>query len=261
MVNEALNRGWAVALTDLEGLGTPERHTYMVGESQGHAVLDVLRAARNLPGSDVRADAPVGLAGYSQGAAAVAWAGEQQRDYAPELQVKGIAAGGVPSDLLSVYRALDGGPSSGLVVATALGMDAAYPELDLDSYLTDAGRTQVRAAENMCLVDLLAFAGHRFASYTTTDPLTSPAWQARLQENRTGQRAPGAPVLVWRAQDDTVIPAALATQLTQDYCAQGATVSVGTGTGEHMLGFVGFGSVFGPYLADRFAGVPATSAC
>jgi hypothetical protein len=261
MVNEAINRGWAVALTDLEGLGTPERHTYMVGESQGHAVLDVLRAARNLPGSDVRADAPVGLAGYSQGAAAVAWAGEQQKDYAPELQVKGIAAGGVPADLPTVYRALNGGPSSGLVVATALGMDAAYPELALDSYLTDTGRAQVRAAENMCLIDLLAFAGHRFSDYATTDPLTSPAWQARLDENRTGQRAPAAPVLVWRAQDDTVIPAALATQLTQDYCARGATVTTGTGAGEHMMGFATFGTAYAPYLADRFAGAPAASAC
>jgi pimeloyl-ACP methyl ester carboxylesterase len=233
----------------------------MVGESQGHAVLDVLRAARNLPGADVSADAPVGLAGYSQGAAAVAWAGELHRDYAPELQVKGIAGGGVPADLLSVYRTLNGGPSAGLVVATALGMDAAYPELDLDSYLTETGRAQVRAAENMCLVDLLAFAGHRFADYTTTDPLTSPAWQARLQENRAGQRAPAAPVLVWRGQDDTVIPAALATQLTQDYCARGATVTTGSGAGEHMLGLVTFSAVYGPYLADRFAGVPATSVC
>src|SRR5690606_11308608 len=37
--------GWAVAITDYEGLGTPGGHTYLVREPQGHAVLDVARAA------------------------------------------------------------------------------------------------------------------------------------------------------------------------------------------------------------------------
>ncbi len=40
-----LARGWAVAMTDYEGLGTAGMHTYMDRESQGRAVLDALRAA------------------------------------------------------------------------------------------------------------------------------------------------------------------------------------------------------------------------
>ena len=31
----AIARGWAVALTDYEGLGTPGQHTYVVGPSLG----------------------------------------------------------------------------------------------------------------------------------------------------------------------------------------------------------------------------------
>jgi hypothetical protein len=36
----ALARGWAVAITDYQGLGTPGDHTYMVGRALGPNVLD-----------------------------------------------------------------------------------------------------------------------------------------------------------------------------------------------------------------------------
>ena len=44
----ALARGWAVAITDYQGLGTPGDHTYMVGRALGPNVLDAMRAARAL---------------------------------------------------------------------------------------------------------------------------------------------------------------------------------------------------------------------
>ncbi|MGH3739412.1 MAG: hypothetical protein ACRDT6_27990, partial [Micromonosporaceae bacterium] len=36
----ALRRGWAVVVTDYEGLGTPGPHTYVAGPALGHAMLD-----------------------------------------------------------------------------------------------------------------------------------------------------------------------------------------------------------------------------
>src|SRR5690606_19749524 len=62
-----LLKGWAVAVTDYEGLGTPGDHTYMVGASQGHAVLDSIRAAMRVPGAGLSESAPVVVMGYSQG--------------------------------------------------------------------------------------------------------------------------------------------------------------------------------------------------
>ena len=41
-----LARGYVVAATDYPGLGTPETHPYLVGDSEGRAVLDSVRAAR-----------------------------------------------------------------------------------------------------------------------------------------------------------------------------------------------------------------------
>lgn len=47
-VTNMLRRGWAVAVTDYPGLGTPGDHQYNVGIAEGRSVLDVLRAATRL---------------------------------------------------------------------------------------------------------------------------------------------------------------------------------------------------------------------
>ncbi|MGH3359499.1 MAG: lipase family protein, partial [Nocardioidaceae bacterium] len=104
-----LTRGYAVALTDYEALGTEGVHTYMARASQGHAVLDAVRAARNLGLDGVPADGPVALSGYSQGGGASAAAAELAADYAPDLGVDAAYAGAVPADLPAVGRNLDGG--------------------------------------------------------------------------------------------------------------------------------------------------------
>lgn len=45
LIQQLTLRGWAVVVTDYEGLGTPGVHTYTVGPSAGHAMLDAARAA------------------------------------------------------------------------------------------------------------------------------------------------------------------------------------------------------------------------
>ena len=49
-VPDLLAAGTAVVFTDYPGLGTPGPHPYLVGESEGRAVLDSIRAARALLG-------------------------------------------------------------------------------------------------------------------------------------------------------------------------------------------------------------------
>jgi hypothetical protein len=94
LLAQALTRGWAVVVTDYEGLGTPGPHTYAVGQSEGRAVLDAARAAARVPGAGLSPAGPVGVFGYSQGGQAAAWAAELQATYAPSLNVVGVAAGG-----------------------------------------------------------------------------------------------------------------------------------------------------------------------
>ncbi len=174
-ISAALARGWAVVVSDDEGLGTPGTHTYVVGQSEGRAVLDAARAAERLDGAGLSASTPVGLMGYSQGGGAAAWAAQLAPTYAPELNLKGVAAGGVPADLSEVADALDGTAFVSLALLAAVGYDAAYPELHLDQYLNDRGRDLMARANSLCLVSYdgpKTLVDAAFTDMTTTSPPT-----------------------------------------------------------------------------------------
>src|SRR5690606_37630094 len=109
--------------------------------------------------------------------------------YAPELDVRGTVAGGVPGDLQATAEFLDGGPFIIFGLLAGIGLDAAYPELDLESFLNDRGRELMEVKDTACLVNvdeldvvletLLGSAFRSLDDYTTTNPLDTPAWQAR----------------------------------------------------------------------------------
>jgi dipeptidyl aminopeptidase/acylaminoacyl peptidase len=47
-LNAWLAAGYAVLRTDYQGLGTPGRHSFLVGKAEGRGVLDIVQAAREL---------------------------------------------------------------------------------------------------------------------------------------------------------------------------------------------------------------------
>ncbi|MFE2551515.1 lipase family protein [Streptomyces sp. NPDC059355] len=263
LIQQLTLRGWAVVVTDYEGLGTPGVHTYTVGPSAGRAVLDAARAATRLPEAGLSADTPVGIMGYSQGGQASSWAAELQGSYAPELKVKGTATGGVPADLLKVADFNDGSYGSGLVFMAAAGQDAAFPELRLDSYLNPAGKALVAGMKEKCVaIDAIAGSFKRISDLTTRNPLEQPDWQARLNQSRLGRTAPAAPVYQYHALGDELIPYAVGRQLRSEWCAKGADVEWRTIlVGEHVSGVITHSLTAGNWLADRFAGRPTHTDC
>ncbi len=259
-----LDQGWAVAVTDYEGLGTPGDHTYIVRAAEGRAVLDMVRAAQRLPGSGVAASAPVGIWGYSQGGQAAAAAAELESSYAPELNVRGTVAGGVPSDLAGVAANLDG-PNNfffAFLAFAAVGLDAAYPELNLESYLNDAGRSLFQSGRNACVADgLLLGAGQRIANLTTSNPLQTPQWQARIAEQALGTIRPAAPVFLYHGSSDQIIPFDQGTGLRDDWCARGARVRFASYATDH-IGGTGSGTSEGlPFLRSLMTGLPVQTTC
>jgi pimeloyl-ACP methyl ester carboxylesterase len=228
LIELALLRGWAVAVTDYEGLGTPGTHTYTVGKAAGTSVLDAARAAQRLPEAQekgVTADSPVGIMGYSQGGQASGWAAELASSYAPELKVKGTASGGVPADLPKVAEYNNGDAEAGLVLMSAIGHDAAFPELALDKYLNDEGKRITKIMRDGCLSEASeAGANKKVEDVTVTNPMDQPDWQKRLADDKLGTKAPGHPVYVYHGQGDEIIPHEVGEQLRNDWCAKGNTV-------------------------------------
>lgn len=262
-IKEALAKGWAVAVTDYEGLGMPGEHTYLTHRSMGHAVLDMARAAQRLPGSGLSVTGPVATWGYSQGGAASGAAGELAASYAPGLNVVGSAEGGAPADMAASLANLDGG-APGLTMAAIAGFDAAYPEIAFRAQLNAAGKERYDRVRKQCTLELVILQGnHKMTEFTALpQPFAYPPLAARLAENRLGGTAPAAPVYLFHTTNDELIPVAIAHGLRDAYCAAGVQVTyteipnTDHGNGEQ----VGAAAAIA-WMADRFAGTAAPSAC
>lgn len=268
IIRSLLDQGWAVAVSDYEGLGTPGLHTYMVGPSQGHAVLDMARAALRLEGTGLSPSTSVGLMGYSQGGGGAAWAAELAGSYAPELKIKGSVLGGVPADLAATAEHLDGRLFVAFALLAAMGQDAAYPELDLENYLNARGQELVTTSQELCLVDVDGFgtlidtAFTHIDDYVTTNPLDTPAWQARLDESTLGKAKPNAPVFQYHALFDEIVPLGPAADLRRTWCDTGTRVTwTVLPLAEHALGLLQGPPLGVPWMAARFAGIPTLGNC
>ncbi len=260
LVNELVAEGFAVVAPDYEGLGAEGPNPYLVGPSEGHTMLDAVRAAKQVPGSGVRDASPVYLWGFSQGGHAAAFAGELAASYAPEIPVKGVALAAPVSDVAHFVRRSETWPAQmGVLVAIAAGFASAYPELSVTDVLTDAVVADLPQLEELCISEVNALFDRPIADSLRSSPRELPGWSGRLEESRAGQRAPGAPVLVIQGDQDDIIDPADTTTLVANYCRLGEQVSYVVRRDENH-GIL-TGDDFLPWLRDRQAGIPAPSSC
>ena len=127
-IAQALNMNYAVLVTDNPGYTIGAKPTYMSGKAQGHALLDIVIAASKISSANLSKNAKVAIWGYSQGGQTAAWAGELQPAYAPDLNLVGVAAGGVPRNFFEVAPYLDGKNGSAFLLETVIGLWSQYPE-------------------------------------------------------------------------------------------------------------------------------------
>jgi pimeloyl-ACP methyl ester carboxylesterase len=263
-----LARGYGVVVTDYEGLGTPGDHTYVNRASEGHAVLDAIRAAQRLPEAGLPDDGPVAIAGYSQGGGASAAAAELQPSYAPELKLKGAYAGAVPADLGEVAKNLDGHYAVGFLGFALVSMNYAYPELNIPALLNARGKQLFEQVRTECTVE--AIAAHAFTQSSTltndgrslTAYLGEEPYRTRVAEQKIGTLKPSAPVLIVHSALDDIVPYAQDRTLGRTWCGKGVKVQFSTSlVPTHVLGAVRAYPEAFAWLEARFAGLPAFSNC
>jgi fermentation-respiration switch protein FrsA (DUF1100 family) len=250
-----LARGWAVAITDYQGLGTPGDHTYMVGRALGPNVLDAMRAARALHPAELPVEGPAAIIGYSEGGAASAWAAQLQPTYAPDVPLLGVAAGAAAANVEIAGPSLDGSFFSFFIAYGGIGYAAAYPELDLDSRLTPMAREGIAKLRESTIIQAM-LSGPRFvraADLTDPNVLELPDWRRRLRENRLGTIAPVAPVLLHHARRDQIVSFAQSLNLRDEWRGLAADVRlyVTRGGFEHISGAVAGTPVALAWLAQR----------
>lgn len=254
-----LAKGWAVVTTDFQG----PRNAYGAGRMAGHAVLDAVRGALRLPDTGLSPTTPVGMWGYSGGGQATTWAAQLAPSYAPELDIKGVAAGGVPADLDQVLRKVDGGVFSGVVFAAVFATAREYPELA--TLYNDLGRATDERIKDMCQAELaVTLAGRRLNEFTTAaDPLSEPVAVEVLRDDSLGRDgAPTAPLFLFHSFLDELVPVAVARNLKSDYCAEGTRVRYYEDyVSEHISLDITAAPLAVSYLGARFAGLPAPTDC
>lgn len=255
-----LERGWVFAATDYEGLGTPGRHPYIVGTSEGRGVLDVVRAASQLP--DAPATDEVVVWGHSQGGHAALWAGQLAADWAPELDVVGVVAGAPASELPLIAQALQNGPFQHYLALAAAGINAAYPEADLSLVMTDAAQDLLPAVDERCAGDIADVFALPYEEFAVADPTSVEPWRSLLLENDPGHVKTDIPVLVIHGEEDEQIPVVASQLLFERVCGLGQVIERRTYPGMRHA------EVIGPSFDDmvtwmdaRVAGEPAGSFC
>jgi hypothetical protein len=256
-----LGRGGAVVIPDHEGADSQ----LMVRATEGPAVLDAIRAAERLPDTGLRGAATkVALIGYSGGAHATASALEFQPAYAPELDVVGAAAGGVPTLDTASIRGLDGSLGSGIVLPILTALERAYPEMELAGLLNDVGRAQQERTRTGCAATVFSAPFSRLADATTVpDLLTVPRVARVIDTNALGGVAPKVPTFVYNATQDDLIKIGPVDTLVDRWCAAGANVTyVRDPLGvEHTVAGGLFIARAYPFLNARLDGTPIPSGC
>lgn len=274
-----LDRGFAVAITDYEGLGTPGIHTYVNRESQAHAVLDLARAASDVPGADIGPDPRTVMVGYSQGGGAVAAAAELQPQYAPDVNLVGTVAGSPPADLLATLGQADGSAIAAGIGYTLNSLIVSYPEFGelMEPHLNEQGKRMLQLTSDQCIAEsAVQFFMQNTNQYTVTGEsatelaLRNPEILPFLERQRVGTLTPTTPVQILSPVNDDVVPGPQSQQLGRDWCAKGATVNMvidhtppvapGMVLNHAAPMLTGLGGTV-QYLVDRVNGVPAPSNC
>jgi hypothetical protein len=222
----ALRRGWAVATTDFNG----PRHAFAAGHLAARFVLDGIRAVLAFGPAGIDAATPVGLWGYSGGAQATLCAAECHMGYAPEVNIVGVAAGGLTVDPTTTARtfedAYDGSILSGIPLGGIIGVSREHPEVDLVGGLNPRGQATVAAAADMRMIQLaLTFPFLHWADYLTVPSvLDIPGLLAAFEANRFGLAAPAAPLYLYHGVLEQNLPIAEADEFVNAYRRMGADV-------------------------------------
>ena len=256
--------GYAVVATDYEGLGTPGLHPYIVGRSEARSVLDSVRALQHLGGISVTDEFVVW--GHSQGGHAAIHTGQHWQEYAPELQLLGVASGAPPSQFALLYDVLLGGPFQGYLAMASAGFAAAYDEIELDQVYTDEAIALMDVLETGCTQAVFEVFNSLSAEemLKVASPLGVSPWDRVIIENDTNQAPVPVPLLILHGSDDEQIPALSSQILLGQLClldGQGPTARILYEGDNHA-------SVIGAqrddlldWIAGRFAGEAAPNTC
>jgi alpha-beta hydrolase superfamily lysophospholipase len=253
-----------VAATDYVGIGTPDASLYLVAQSEVRDVVNAVRAARNVPAT--QAGPRYAAWGHSQGGHSSIWTGHLGEEYAPELELVGVAAAAPALELRDIM-----GAQWNTLVGWVIGSDVVeswpqyYPDLPVNEVLTPVGQDIDARLASDCITQAGQTALVRKTlgqDFFAVDPTSVPAWAAAADDQTPAPLPAEMPVLIAQGTADTVVlpwPNAI---VQEAWCAAGSSISMlWMGGVSHTAAATTAGPSAVAWLNDRFAGRPAPRTC
>jgi len=239
-LNAWLAAGYAVLRTDYEGLGTPGKHPYLIGESEGRSVLDIVQAARQL---DPKISKRYLIAGHSQGGHAALFAAGLAQSWVPSLKLRGTVAfapGSHIADQTSLLPALTS--PSGLTALATLIVDGASTQssaINVNQILSDPVLQFYPLLQQQCLSRLGApdeLGGIPPSNLQRSGADLSALTPVLAAMNPLVRTA--APILIPQGEADTTVFPVFTNKLKDELLAAGDQVTYKTYPGIDHVGVV-----------------------
>ncbi|WP_375778758.1 alpha/beta fold hydrolase [Bradyrhizobium sp. ma5] len=262
-----VERGYVVAATDYPGLGTPETHPYLVGDSEARAVIDIVRAASGMPGAGGGKRFTVW--GHSQGGQAALFTGMIVKSYAPEFELLGVAAAAPATDLAALMKDDIGTSGGNNIMAMTLWswhrvFDAslaktvdprALPTLDRLARVCIEGPFDLSARQRIGQA-----LNQQFLS--VDQPADIEPWRSLLEKNSAGVLPSEIPVFLAQGTTDQIIKPNVTRDYMSKLCGAGSKVKL------MILPNIGHGRAAQAstmaavnWTSDRFAGAAVPDDC
>jgi acetyl esterase/lipase len=266
-LRDMLEHGFIVAATDYPGLGTAEPHPHLIRVSEARAVLDSVRAARQLPAA--HASARFAVWGHSQGGQAALFTGMIAAHYAPELRLVAVAAAAPATALAALMRADPATPGGKNLTAMTLWAWSRIYDAPLAKVVTSEAVLVIDRLADECIESVYDLyvrgrTGRLLGNgFLTVGDLAATEPRSRLAAlNTPGTLPPFIPVFIAQSTSDPIVPPHITRDYVRRLCAAGSRVTL-----DEMPGVGhGFAAMHSTrtavdWIADRFALRPMANYC
>lgn len=257
--------GWALVATDYTGLGTPGLQAYLLKDQEVRDTVNSVRALQQVPNADV--GSRYAVFGHSQGGHTALWTGHLSKEFAPELDLLGVAAAAPAGELIQIL-----GKQWDTLIGWVIGAEVLrswpqrYPDLPVNEILTGAAQKNYDRLAQECIKDAGLEAEVRLDAFNeeffSLNPTQNSLWVAALKEQTPPPLPADMPLLLMQGTADEVVLPQPNAYLQKTWCEAGTKVTAlwMGGVGHQLAAAIG-GPTAVTWLQQIFAGTVPASSC
>jgi len=263
----AVSRGYVVVAPDYIGLASPTMHPFLVGPDTAHAVLDGVRAAREISGAAAGNDFAVW--GESQGGHAALWTATAARSYAPDLTLIATAAAAPPTDLAANLRDGSDKNARALLLSFALHSWSTLYGFSMDGVANRTNQGIInRLAQNNCVsLDKKPKLGTILGILTIVratknkDIAKIEPFGSFARANSVDAARVSGPLLIAQSRNDTIVAPSVTRKFAKAVCRRGTGIRWIDMSGDHGNSARESAQETIGWITSRFDGNPAPNDC